>query len=193
MDHLVIPLDRNHTEPVDELAQGVAAAIGVTKVESVDPHITLIAHSGISAAAVRKAISPVVAATEPFAVHAHGYGFFTGDEPSDLSLHVPVARTPALSNLHRQLSAALRRAGADLAGWSASAFWSPHITLLDRCLAPESLGRAVEWLAQRHHPSWEVPVDRVTLLGGWPDRGQPAEVVCFGAGTAGAPFPDDNP
>lgn len=181
MDHLVIPLDRDHTEALAELVRGVTTGVGDLTFDLPEPHITLVAHSGLEADAARDAIAPVVAATRPFTVHAHGYGFFTGSEPSALSLHVPVARAPALDKLHRRLSAALRRAGAEVAAWSGPVMWSPHITLLDRCLDPERLGRAAAWLAGRHHPSWQISVDRVALVGGWPDRDQPGEVVRFGA------------
>lgn len=98
--------------PWPELVQGVVAAARVTTFEDSAPHITLVAHAGLAAPAVRRAIAHIAATTDPFTVHAHGYGFFTGSEPSDLSLHVPVARTPALNELHRRRCAARRRAGA---------------------------------------------------------------------------------
>ena len=180
MDHLVIPLDRNHTEPLTELVRGVAAAVGEAEVDVSEPHITLVAHSGLAADVARTVTMPVVAATRPFSVRAHGYGFFTGSEPSALSLHVPVTRTPALDKLHRRICAALRRAGAEVAPWSGPTLWSPHITLLDRNLDAERLGRAAAWLAARRHPSWQIPVDRVALVGGWRERGRPGDVLRFG-------------
>ena len=181
MDHLVVPLDPGHLHAIDELINGVAAAAGLaTAPEASNPHLTLIAHSGLGRARVATAIAPVAAATAPFTVHAHGYGFFTGPEPSDLSLHVPVVRSGPLDALHGGLCAALREAGADIAGWSAPEVWSPHITLLDRRLNPARLGAAAAWLAQRHHPSWRIPIDRVATTGGWRQRHRPAAVQPFG-------------
>lgn len=176
-----MPLDRNHLVALADLVHGVVAAVGEITIDLPEPHVTLVAHSGLDADQTRLAVAPVVAATKPFTVHAHGYGFFTGTEPSELSLHVPVARVPALDRLHRRLCAALTRAGADVAAWSRPAMWSPHVTLLDRDLDPEGLGRAVAWLAGRHHPSWELPVDRISLVGSWADRDRPGQQVRFGS------------
>jgi hypothetical protein len=180
VDHLVIPLDRNHTESLIELVRSVAAAVGEVEFDAPEPHITLVAHTGLAADAARQAVAPVIAGTRRFSVHAHGYGFFTGSEASALSLHVPVTRTPPLDELHRRTCAALRHAGADVAPWSVPARWSPHITLLDRHLDAERLGRAAAWLAARRHTSWEIPVDRVALVGGWPERDRSGEVMRFG-------------
>lgn len=183
MDHLVLPLDVSHVHVVDELIAGVAAAAGLTPPpEASDPHLTLIAHRGLDSASVASAIAAVAAATAPFTIHAHGYGFFTGPEPSDLSLHVPVVRSAPLEALHGGLCAAVRDAGADIAGWSAPEVWSPHITLLDRQLDPARLGAAAAWLAQRRHPSWRISIDRVAVTGGWAQRHRPALVLPLGCG-----------
>lgn len=171
MDHLVLPLDHDHVRVVAELGAAIAAAAGLTSPFETSPaHITLIAYEGSSTEAVTTAVGEVVAATAPFMVHAHGYGFFAGDAPSELSLHVTVAKSPALATLHRDLCVALGRAGAVVAGWSVPEVWLPHITLLDRQLGPASLGAAAAFLAARHHPSWHVPIDRVAVTGGWPER-----------------------
>lgn len=99
----------------------------------------------------------------------HGYGFFTGDHPTDLSLHVLVVRSPALDSLHARTSRALS-SRAEVAGWSEPDLWTPHFTLIDRALDPRALGAAATWLARRRHPSWSIPVDRVMVTGAWPDR-----------------------
>jgi 2'-5' RNA ligase len=191
VDHVVIPLDADHAAALDELAAGVAAAAGTPLLPGRSrPHITLLAHEGLPAEQAAAAVAPVVAATPPFPVHAHGYGLFTGDDPSDLSLHVPVVRDRQLDALHRALASALSDAGAEVAGWSASGWWSPHVTLLDRELDPAALGRAVAWLAQRHHPSWRIPVERVALTGGWRERSRPEVVFALGS-AVGAPEAGD--
>ena len=188
MDHLVVPLDPGHVHVIDELIGGVAGAAGLAPaLEASTPHLTLIAHSGLDRARVSTAIGPVAAATAPFTIHAHGYGFFTGPEPSDLSLHVPVVRSGPLDALHGELCAALREAGAEIAGWSAPELWSPHITLLDRQLSPAKLGAAAAWLARRHHPSWRIPIDGVAITGGWRQRNRPAAVLPFGRGSESIP------
>ena len=178
VDHIVIPLDRDHFQAMEVLATGAAAAAGVTRSPRASGgHVTMLAYQGLDRPAVRRAIEGVVSTTGPFSLHAHGYGFFTGDDPPDLSLHVPVVRTAVLDTFHARLWVALRRAGAEVAKWCLPDLWSPHITLLDRALNPESLGAAAGWLARRHHPSWSITVDRVALTGGWPQHEDPGEVL----------------
>ena len=178
----MIPIGPDHRKAICSLVAGAAAAAGLeTPIGGRDPHVSLFAYEGLSRAAAELAIETSLRATEPFVIHAHGYGFFTGDNPANLTLHVPVVRAEALDSLHTQLWAQLRRAGAEVAPWSAPDLWTPHLTLLDRALDPPALGAAAAWLARRHHPSWSILVDRVVLTGGWPDRtgramplGQPA-------------------
>jgi 2'-5' RNA ligase len=185
VDHLVIPLDRDHIQALAALACGVAAAANVgVAAACVDPHVTVVAYTGLSRKKARASIENVAGETEPFVLHAHGYGFFTGDEFSELSLHVPVVRTGALDAVHRRFRAALQRGGAAIAGWSEPELWSPHITLLDRGLDPTSLAATIGWLAHRRHPSWRIPVDRVVVTGGRRDRVRPGDIVPFGASAA---------
>lgn len=183
MDHLVLPLDPAHVRVLGDLIHDVAAAVGLPSPhDAPNLHLTLIAYEGANRASVLTAVATVAASTAPFTVHAHSYGFFTGPEPTDISLHVPVVRSRQLDTLHGRLCAALSAAGARLAGWSVPDRWSPHITLLDRELDPARLGAAVAWLARRRHPSWEISVDRVALTGGWPQRHGPYEVLSLAAG-----------
>lgn len=115
----------------------------------------------------------------PLTVRAHGYGMFTGEAATDLSLHVMVVRTRPLDDLHRRTRAALVAAGACPAGHTDPNVWTPHITLLDRSLIPESLARAVEALAHSPHRSWTVTVTALTVS----RRGQ----------NGGGPVPPDGP
>jgi 2'-5' RNA ligase superfamily protein len=180
MHHLVIPLDADHAHAVAVLGRGAAAACGVAAAADANPHVTLLTYTGPTHEQAQASIQTVALATEPFWLHAHGYGFFTGDTPSELSLHVPVVRTAALDALHRGLRGALQRAGADIAPWSEPDLWSPHITLLDRGLDHASLGVAAGWLAHGRHPSWRIPVDRVAIVSGRRDQARPGPVVLFG-------------
>lgn len=171
MDHIVIPIGPDHRKAIDALVAGAEAAAGIdSPTGRRNPHVSLFAYEGLSRAEAELAIEPSLRATEPFVIHAHGYGFFTGDNPVNLTLHVPIVRAEALDSLHARLWVKLRDAGADVAPWSAPDLWTPHLTLLDRALDPAALGAAAAWLARRHHPSWSILVDRVVLTGGWPDR-----------------------
>lgn len=182
MDHIVIPLRTDHVMAVERLSADAARAAGLPR-DSYRPtaHITLLAYTGLDRATVRKETDGLVATMHPFTVHAHGYGIFTGDHPSDLSLHVPIVRTVPLDSLHQRLWTVLRQAGAEMATWTDAEVWSPHITLLDRSLDPSRLGAAVAWLARRRHPSWRILVDRVSLTGGWRDHDHPGELLLLGS------------
>lgn len=183
VDHLVIPLGRDHLRATEGLAAGAAAAAGLDyRPGETGGHVTVLAYEDLDRAGARRAVEAVVSTTAPFSIHAHGYGFFTGDEPSDLSLRVPVVRTAVLDTFHARLWVALIRAGAGVARWCTPDLWSPHITLLDRALDPGRLGATAGWLARRHHPSWSIIVDSVALTGGWPDHDRAGEVLSLGAG-----------
>jgi 2'-5' RNA ligase len=180
VDHLVVPLDRTHADARAQLVETLREEVGVSVPSGLEPHITLVAHTGLTRPAAVAALDPVVSTTEPFTVHAHGYGVFSGATDSGLSLHVIVVRSGPLDDLHRRACEALAAAGADVAGWSTPDCWTPHLTLLDRTLEPESLGAAVTWLARRPHPSWEIPVDRLALAGPWRERNRPNDVLLLG-------------
>jgi 2'-5' RNA ligase len=181
MDHVVIPLDRDHVAARALLLEGLATAIGMESVpEQVDPHVTVVAYEGLDAESAVAALAGVAAGTEPFTMHSHGYGFFTDDDPIGLNLHVPVVREPALEALHQAVSVELAAAGADIAGWTTPWWWSPHITLVDRGLRPDSLAAGAEWLAGRHHPSWRIPVDHLLVVGGWRSRDTPGARLRLG-------------
>jgi hypothetical protein len=167
MDHVVVPLDEDHRRSTAAIASALCERIGGRAPPAdVDRHITLVSFCGAQVPSVLAGLRATLPGVEPFVVRAHGYGFFRGDGDDGLSLHVPVVRSPPLELLHRRVHGALVSVGADIAGWTAPALWSPHITLLDRDLEPDGLATAVRWLASHHHPSWHVPVDRVLVVGG---------------------------
>jgi 2'-5' RNA ligase len=165
VDHVIAPLDTDHARVVGQLSVDLAAALSIDldDVALRPPHITLASYTGLEPPRAATALAPVLAVTAPFAVRAHGYGLFTGDADTDLSLHVMVVRTKALDELHRCVTTALCGAGAHLAGTTESRVWTPHITLLDRGLSPRSLGRAVEMLAGRPHRTWSITLESLAV------------------------------
>jgi 2'-5' RNA ligase len=165
MDHVIAPLDADHARAVTRLAEDLAAALAVAP-EAVSvrtPHITVASYTGLEPARAAAALGPVAAATRPFTVRAHGYGVFTGDADSDLSLYVVVVRSRALDELHGRVHASLDAAGACVAGTTHPSVWSPHVTVLDRGLTPSLLGRAIEVLAHRPHRTWSIAVASLTI------------------------------
>ena len=114
--------------------------------------IQLAAYDGISHVIAHQAIETAVAGSSGFVVRAQGYGFFSGNDGRDRSLHVPVVRSPPLDALHEAIHGALVSAGADVAGWTAPSHWSPHITLAEGGLDPDSIGAAAAALAKAPPP-----------------------------------------
>ncbi len=178
MDHVVLPLDEDHVEAVAALVDE-AAAMEVPTGEWSAPHVTLVAYEGVPRSVALKAITVGVAGTPPFALRAHGYGVFGSTGDGGLNLHVPVVRGRELDVLHEQVRDALLGVGAEVAGWTEPDVWSPHITLLDGDLDALDVAAGIACLAAHHHPSWHVPVDRLEVWGGWPERNRPGDEVRF--------------
>ena len=189
VDHVVLPLRADHLAAVAALAEGLATATGVaSEPRTSPPHVTLIAFTNLDRTRAVEAVSAAVHGAAPLVLHAHGYGFFTGDEARDLSVHVPVVRDRALDEVHRAVHRSLRLAGACIADWTGPDLWSPHITLVDRGLEPATIAAGVAWLARRHHPSWHIPVDRLVVTGGWSERDRAGTEVLLGPGPRPQPF-----
>ena len=161
MDHVVIPLDQSHVHAVERLV----AFAGARPSPGRRPHITVVAHEGLTAGAAQAVVDGLAADLAPFAVHAHGYGLFTGAGEGNRSLHVPVVRTDALNELHGRVVAAVEGAGGVVASWCDADRWSPHITVLDGVTDGSHLAAAVAALAERHHPSWEIHVTGLECWG----------------------------
>lgn len=182
MKHLTVPLDHDHDRAVRALADEIAAVVGVQpSLSPAQPHMTLLAFTGLSGPAVRNAVSAALRPSRVFTMRAHGYGVWAGSGPFGPSLHVPVVRDAELDALHHTLQRAMSQAGAEIARWTLPELWSPHITIIAPVLDPDEMGQAVAHLLERHHPSWHIPVDRVQIMAG---RGQPdedAEMVCLGS------------
>lgn len=187
MDHVIAPLDADHARVVTLLADDLAAALAVVPeaVVSRSPHITVASYTGLAPARAAAALEPVTTATRPFTVRAHGYGVFTGDADTDLSLYVIVVRTRALDELHRRVHAALDGAGACLAGTTHPSVWSPHVTVLDRGLTPSLLGRAIEVLAQRPHRTWSIGVTSLRIASRHRDQRRLPAPLTLGPAPAG--------
>jgi len=178
MDHVVIPLDDDHERAAASIVAAMSAAVGLMIHPALRrAHITVVAYDGISRVTAYRAVKAAVADISGFVVRAHGYGFFCGPDGHDLSLHIPVVRGPALGALHNAIHGALVSAGAEVAGWTDPFCWSPHVTLVEAGLDPYSLGAGSGWLAQRHHPSWRIPVNRLLIEAAGPHSEQPASII----------------
>lgn len=183
MNHIVIPLAPAHVHAFTRLVVSIGAAAGLDCAEeALRPHVTVVAYDGLAPEVCADALRSVTEATLPFTIHAHGYGLFTGPQPSDLSLHVPVVRSRPLDDLHAAVSRAVVDSGGAVASWSGPDLWSPHITLLDRCLDGGRLAEIVATLSSRPQPSWRIPVARIAVTGGWAERDSAGPSLRLGSG-----------
>lgn len=182
MQHVILPLDRDHDVAVRTLAAEVAEVVNTPDHLAPDlPHVTLLAFTGLDVATVQAVVRAAVSDTPPFTIRAHGYGLWSRSAPFGPSLHVPVVRDNTIDALHRGLHQNLAQAGAEIAGWTVPELWSPHITVIAPVLDPHEIGLAVAHLLKRDHPSWHIPVDKLEIVGGRTDRAQRGEVVCLRA------------
>jgi 2'-5' RNA ligase len=181
VDHVIVPLDLDHVEAATRLATEIASVLAIDAACATSGlHITMASYTGLAPAIAGRVLARVAGSVAPLTVRAHGYGVFTGDGHSDLSLHVIVVRTTALDRLHGLVHAGLSKAGAVMDGLTRPEVWTPHITLLDRQLDPALLGRAVELLARRPHRSWSVPISSLALSTGRPARALATPVLLTG-------------
>jgi 2'-5' RNA ligase len=171
MEHVVIPLDRDHSDALLRLRRRAGAP------SPDDGHITLVSFDRLDRALAVGALRAAASTVAPFTVRAHGYGLFVPDR-REVSLHVSVVRDNALDRLHRAVVAALCDAGACVAGWTEAAVWTPHITILSGGMAGGELAATVARLAEHPHPSWHLPVGAVALVSGRRSPGpEPRTVV----------------
>jgi 2'-5' RNA ligase len=168
MAHSVVALlDEAHARAVRDLWEEFALRFGTTGVTTVPfPHITLQVFSGVEPAQVVHAVDAVAARHRPLPTRARAYGFFTGPVERDLSVHVAVVRTGALTALHADLEEEVRRTGAYIDGYYDERYWLPHINLADRDLSASRLAAIVQWLALHPPRSWSLLVDNIAVISG---------------------------
>ena len=164
MHAVVVLLDRVHAHSVEQLWEELEARFGVRRVQEVPlPHLSL---QGFRSYDPERMVFGLerLASRHAFRVHAHGYGFFSGQTDECLTLHVPLVRTEELSALHGAVRGELTCAGQATDGFYEPQNWSPHVTIADRDLTPRLLGEIAHWLATRPHHSWTIGIDNLSLV-----------------------------
>ncbi len=163
MEHVVSPLDLMHARAAGDLASGLVGPSGHRTAATPPWHITVASFEPVSPSVSRQVVAAVAARTDPFVVHAHGYGLFVGAHGSSLIMYVPVVRGPRLEALRVDLHRSLEDAGVRVAHWLDADHWTPHITLIDRDMAEIDVARLAAFVRQRQHPSWHVPVGELAV------------------------------
>jgi 2'-5' RNA ligase len=103
----------------------------------------------------------LAARTSPFRVRTAGLGIFTVANPI---LYVPVIRSPALSELHREIWCSVKQTvpGA-VAHYYHPNEWAPHITLAQGDIDADKLAEIVRVLSRRNF-HWEFTVNNLAVI-----------------------------
>ena len=156
-------LDDHHDLQVRDLWAELAREIGVRRVTEIirDPHVTYQGAEQYDLDQLDTALSAVAAATAPFTISTTGLGIFTGPQPV---LYLAVVRSAALTTFHTALWDAIGAAGRDYSPLYAPVGpWTPHITLAQWDLIPDTIGPIAARLAVRPL-AWDVSIDNLAVL-----------------------------
>jgi len=156
-------LDDHHDRLVRDLWNELARDFGVRRVTEIvrDPHLTYQGAEQYDLDRLDTALRAVASTTAPFTISTTGLGIFTGPQPV---LYLAVVRSAALTTFHAALWDAIGAAGQDYAPYYTPAGpWTPHITLAQWDLTPDTIGPVAARLAARPL-AWEMPIDTLAIL-----------------------------
>jgi 2'-5' RNA ligase len=150
-------LPEPYFERVEAVWDELADRFDIDRYPNPYPHATLygLAESA-DVDAVVAAVERVAAEHDPFTVRTSGLGIFPGAH-----VYVPVAKSPALLDLHRDAVDALAPLGEAPTDYYEPDRWFPHVGLalsLEADLAGEVAGHLVERTF-----AWEFTVDNVSV------------------------------
>jgi 2'-5' RNA ligase len=97
----------------------------------------------------------------PFRARTAGLGIFTVASPI---LYIPVVRSPALSDLHREIWCSVKQSvPGPVAHYYQPEEWAPHITLAQGDIDQDKLAEIVRFLSRRNF-HWEFNVTNVSII-----------------------------
>ncbi|MBA2663989.1 MAG: 2'-5' RNA ligase family protein [Bradymonadaceae bacterium] len=99
---------------------------------------------------------------KPFHVCTAGLGFFPGTRPV---LHIPIVRSPQLSEFHEQLADTLLDEGLNIGEHYLEDRWIPHITLAQADQHDVDFPEMIRFLCDRRF-YWELTIDNLALISG---------------------------
>lgn len=163
-------LPEPYFERVERLWDDLADRFGIDRYVNPYPHVTLYGLAETAdVTAVEDAAERVAARHSPFTVRTDGLGVFPGAH-----VYVPVAKSPALLDLHRDAVEALSPLGDAPTDYYEPERWFPHVGLalsLDADLAGEVVGdlldRGFDWeddgVEGGGPTDWEFTVDNLSI------------------------------
>jgi 2'-5' RNA ligase len=125
------------------------------------PHFSFQVAESYDEAACEGFLRELAARTRPLRVRTAGLGIFTVASPI---LYIPIVRSPALSDLHREIWCGVRQLvpGA-VAHYYQPDEWAPHITLAQGDIDQDKLAEVVRFLSRRNF-HWEFNVTNVSMI-----------------------------
>ena len=124
------------------------------------PHFTWQIAPAYNLERIRAVLDDIASRTAPFEISTTGLGLFSGKAPV---LYIPLVKTPALAQLHRQIWEALLPYSQEPSLYYSPELWVPHITLACNDLTPESTGAVISRLAARNF-DWQMRVDNLFFV-----------------------------
>ncbi len=124
------------------------------------PHVTLLGYSGLDHGHFRNELEACVERLGPITLRTSGLGLFFQPHPV---IYLPVVRSRALTDFHREMWESVGTRGGRLDPHHAPDAWTPHLTLAQADLTPESQLDAVRILS-RLDLSLEFEVRNLTLF-----------------------------
>jgi 2'-5' RNA ligase len=143
-------LPEPYAERAEAAWEALADRFGIDRYPNPPPHVTLygLADDADVDAAVAAA-ERVAADHDPFTVRTSGLGVFP-----DAHVYVPVAKSPALLDLHRDAVDALAPLGEAPTDYYEPERWFPHVGLA-LSLAPDLAGEVVSHLLANDAWDWD--------------------------------------
>jgi 2'-5' RNA ligase len=129
------------------------------------PHLTLaILNREPRPGMLQAGLATTAAGRTSFPVSGAGYGVFVGHGSECPVVYLAMTRTPQLSALHEAVVRVVTDCGGVVDGQTLPQFWSPHVTLADRGLAPAELGQVMHYLAEHGPRHWTVDIDNLSIV-----------------------------
>ncbi|SRR5579884_1324010 len=161
--HAVVSLfDERITEAVKQLWAELANDFGVRHLADVlpYPHFSYQIAGQYEERELVRRVEELAGRATLFQIQAGGLALFTGAHPV---LYVPIVRTLELSQFHQRVWQAISPAGSGISPYYQSALWTPHITLAEHDIEPESVARIIARLSSRQL-FWEIPIDNLAII-----------------------------
>jgi 2'-5' RNA ligase len=151
-------LPEPHFDRVESVWATLADRFDVDRYVNPYPHVTLYGlEESVDVDAVVAAAERVAAAHDPFTVRTSGLGIFPGAH-----VYVPVAKSPAMLDLHRDAVDALAPLGRAPTDYYEPDGWFPHVGLA-LALDPERAGEVAGALLDDAAFDWTFTVDNVSI------------------------------